>query len=401
MKINNKLICIFIAICVLGSCSKDLTEEQIVTNVNSDSYGHLFKSGPNSEPVPFGDLAEICFLSSEQIDGNTKFTYQVNSGTKPYLSHWNLLIKPSETDQGVQEVIVLECSEIYEQGKDGSLKKYDRELVDLNWVKFDEGYEDGEVRTVSFTLEGIWFEGDVDGIAKGGKDFAEAVVTGPVQCDCGNYLVDARDNGKKYKTVKIGDQCWMAKNLAYLPSVSPPSIGSLNDPNCYVYGYEENLVSEAKATDNFLTYGVLYSWHAAMNGESSSDAVPSGVQGICPSGWHLPSDSEWQQLKDYLTNNGFSGIEGSALTSTSGWYENGNGTDDFNFAGLPGGYLDDGANDGFFTELLESCIWTSSTRKSDGTSPHAYFWNLYYKDNNFNRGDDGFDDGYSVRCIKD
>src|SRR4030042_875983 len=99
--------------------------------------------------------------------------------------------------------------------------------------------------------------------------------------------------------------------LAYLPAVSPPASESMTDPYYYVYDYNGNSVTAAKATGNYMTYGVLYNWSAAMNGAASSIANPSGVQGVCPTGWHLPSDAEWTQLTDYLAANGHSGTEGT------------------------------------------------------------------------------------------
>ena len=82
-------------------------------------------------------------------------------------------------------------------------------------------------------------------------------------------ITDSRD-GNTYNWVKIGDKIWMAENLAYLPFVCPSSLGSTTEPYYYVYGYEGNSVSEAKVLTNYLDYGVLYNWPAAMNGALSS-----------------------------------------------------------------------------------------------------------------------------------
>ena len=117
--------------------------------------------------------------------------------------------------------------------------------------------------------------------------------------DINGTYIDSRD-GRKYKWVEIGDQVWMAENLAYLPAVDPPVYLSQYVPCYYVYDYNGISISNAKATDNFATYGVLYNWFAAMNTEESSSTNPSRVQGICPIGWHLPSDMEWAELIDYL-----------------------------------------------------------------------------------------------------
>jgi len=168
-------------------------------------------------------------------------------------------------------------------------------------------------------------------------------------------LTDVRD-GKIYKTVKIGDQWWMAENLAWLPAVSSPTSGSTFENYYYVYGYQGNSVAEAKATANFITYGVLYNWTAAMNGSMSSSANPSGVQGPCPAGWHLPSQAEWIVLSDYLIVNGY-GYGGSgddiakSLSSKTNWNTSsipgtpGNDPTSNNscgFSALPGGIRGDG-----------------------------------------------------------
>jgi uncharacterized protein (TIGR02145 family)/uncharacterized repeat protein (TIGR02543 family) len=105
-------------------------------------------------------------------------------------------------------------------------------------------------------------------------------------------MVDSRD-GKCYSTVTIGDQTWMAENLRYEGNI--PLSSTTSSSNAYRYypnGQEFNLS----------TYGYLYNETARMNGESGSSSNPSDVQGICPNGWHLPSDAEWNQLIETLDN---------------------------------------------------------------------------------------------------
>jgi uncharacterized protein (TIGR02145 family) len=148
-------------------------------------------------------------------------------------------------------------------------------------------------------------------------------------------MTDARD-GKTYNTVTIGNQEWMAENLAYLPSVNMGADGS--DDNTagkyyYVYGYDGTNVTDAKATDNYTTYGVLYNWNAAMDGASTSSANPSGVQGVCPTSWHLPSDVEWTVLTDLL---GGESVAGGKLKETGTTHWNSPNTGATN-SGLPGG----------------------------------------------------------------
>lgn len=194
-------------------------------------------------------------------------------------------------------------------------------------------------------------------------------------------ITDSRD-GNIYKTVKIGEQWWMAENLKYLPAVSPPSVESNTDPYYYVYDYQGTSISEAKATANYTTYGVLYNWSAAMNGEESSGSNPSGVQGVCPSGWHLPSVMEWFELS-------------SIQTSTVHWINPNTGaTNETGFTAIPGGTLN---SDGTFIGIGDKCFWWSSTDGDLrwGRGPNYQSSDYHWRDL-IQKGD-----GLSVRCVKD
>ena len=98
-------------------------------------------------------------------------------------------------------------------------------------------------------------------------------------------FTDVRD-GMVYKTVKIGDQIWMAENLKYLPDVFPRQIVSETEPLYYVYDFDGTSVEEAKQSDLYFIYGALYNWEAA--------------QLASPAGWHLPSEDEWTILINHL-----------------------------------------------------------------------------------------------------
>ena len=115
---------------------------------------------------------------------------------------------------------------------------------------------------------------------------------------CGQNFVDPRD-GNSYPTVQIGTQCWFAKNLAYLPMVHSntqfAAQGASSQPGYGVYLYDGTDVATAKALPNYINYGVLYNWRAAMAGTTTA-----GTQGACPSGWHVPTDPEITSLVDYL-----------------------------------------------------------------------------------------------------
>jgi uncharacterized protein (TIGR02145 family) len=205
---------------------------------------------------------------------------------------------------------------------------------------------------------------------------------------------DTRD-GQVYKFVKIGNQVWMAENLRYLPSVVGPAIASSTSPYYYVYGYNDTNVSEAKATANYTSYGVLYNWPAAMNGAESSTAKPIGVQGICPDGWHLPSDAEWTQLIYYL---GGEIISGSKLkeTGTTHWNSPNTGaTNETGFTALPGGFRH---VNGTIRSMGYDGFWWSTT-KYDSSS--VLFRYMEYSNTFIGWGSNTKEIGYSVRCVKD
>ena len=140
-----------------------------------------------------------------------------------------------------------------------------------------------------------------------------------------------------------------------------------------------------------------------MAGASSSSASPSGVKGICPSGWHLPSDAEWEQLAQYVSDQKgpYSksddnwGEVGKHLKATSGWNNNGSGTDDFGFSALPGGYRDYG---GYFYDIGDYGFWWSSTEYD---SKYAWYRYLLCSYSGFYRYYYCKDNGFSVRCVRD
>jgi len=174
--------------------------------------------------------------------------------------------------------------------------------------------------------------------------------------------------GQTYRTVEIGTQTWMAENLNYNASGS----------KCYL--------NEASFCDQ---YGRLYNWTTAMANSASSAANPSGVQGICPTGWHLPSDAEWDAL---MTAVGGSSTAGTKLKATSGWYDNGNGTDIYGFSALPGGSY------GGFYNAGDYGFWWSST---EGDASGAYGRYMGYLDADVGRNYGVKASLLSVRCVQD
>ncbi len=102
----------------------------------------------------------------------------------------------------------------------------------------------------------------------------------PIEPEISSQSFTDERNGNVYHYDQIGTQTWMTQNLAYLPAVSPPDTGSYTEKHYYVWGFEGESITEAKETDNYAAYGVLYNWAAAIT--------------ACPQGWHLPSDTEWK-----------------------------------------------------------------------------------------------------------
>ncbi len=199
--------------------------------------------------------------------------------------------------------------------------------------------------------------------------------------NCG-VITDIRD-GNSYQTVLIGEQCWMAENLAYLPSVNMVADGSEDAAGSYyyVYGYDGTNVADAKATDNYATYGVLYNWTAAMD--------------ACPDGWHLPSDAEWTELTDYL---GGTSVAGGKLkeTGTTHWNSPNTGaTNETGFTALPGGYRDTNGN---FYYIGNYGFWWSA---SEYNANYAWYRNMYYNNGSVYRDNSIKEVGLSVRCVRD
>jgi uncharacterized protein (TIGR02145 family) len=192
-------------------------------------------------------------------------------------------------------------------------------------------------------------------------------------------------HGQTYNTVLIGDQCWMKENLNY------------NTGNSWCYDEDSTYCN---------TYGRLYDWTTIMNGEASSSAVPSGVQGICPDGWHIPSDEEWKILEgtvdtqygvgdDEWDDEGWRGADvGKRLRTQTGWVQN-TGTDAYGFSALPGGCR---GSYGDFSMILSSAYFWSSTEHH-----YSFAWRrlLQFNFDEASRKSSWNGNGNSLRCVKD
>jgi len=195
--------------------------------------------------------------------------------------------------------------------------------------------------------------------------------------------------GKTYNTVLIGSQCWLKENL----DVGTMIQGSQNQTNNGViekYCYDNN-------PNNCNTYGGLYQWNEAMQYSTTP-----GVQGICPDGWHIPTDDEWCTLTKFIdpTVNcnaiGWSGTDcGTKMKSIAGWSGGGNGTNTSGFTALAGGHRDNIGN--FVNKNSHAGYWSSSQQLASD----SWFRNLYFGLTTIDRNAVVKVDGRSIRCVKD
>ena len=172
-------------------------------------------------------------------------------------------------------------------------------------------------------------------------------------------FTDERD-GKSYKWVQIGNQVWMAENLAY-------------DTGWGCWSYDENERNVSK-------YGYLYRWETAKK--------------ACPEGWRLPSNDEWSALIDYIKSKGYNGDEGYVLKAETGWKDNGNGADKFNFKALPGGMRH--YREGFKDIKSNGYWWSSTERVVTALRIHISYYSSKFKRLPYDK-----DYGFSVRCLRD
>ncbi len=208
---------------------------------------------------------------------------------------------------------------------------------------------------------------------------------------CGDLVPDV--DGNIYNTILIGTQCWMKENL----NIGTMIVGSSDQT--------DNATIEKYCYDNSAancdTYGGLYQWNEMMG-----YATTEGVQGICPAGWHLPTDAEWITLEEEVESTtgvnwnttGWRGTDaGGNLkeTGTSHWASPNTGaTNSSGFTGRPGGYR---GTDGSFSSLAnDTHFWSSSENGLD-----AWYRILYYGNAQVYRSSIIQAAGFSVRCLRD
>ena len=218
---------------------------------------------------------------------------------------------------------------------------------------YEEYYENGQLK-----IETTYKNNEVCGEFKIYDDSGKLQAEGesPFPESKKGVMKDPRD-GQTYKTVKIGKQVWMAENMNYDIKHS--------------YCYDDD-------PENCEEYGRLYTWAAANY--------------VCPEGWHLPTNEEFETL---ISNVGGEEIAGKMLKSMIGWGENDNGVDAFGFSVLPAG---SGIYDGGFRHAGEFAYFWSAT---EGNEYNAYSWYLLYIDEGAGLFIYSKDFAHSVRCLRD
>jgi uncharacterized protein (TIGR02145 family) len=196
---------------------------------------------------------------------------------------------------------------------------------------------------------------------------------------CGSTITDI--DGNIYNTVTIGTQCWMVENLKtskYNDGTTIPtdlSDTAWENTTRGAYAIYENIAS------NNTTYGKLYNWYAV------------NTRKLCPEGWHIPTDAEWNTLNAFL---GGQSIAGGKMKSITGWTSPNTGaTNSSGFTGLPGGLR---SYFGGFSGIGDLGVWWSST---EGIPTSVWFRGLQYNDDNLGRGGGSKKNGLSCRCLRD
>jgi uncharacterized protein (TIGR02145 family) len=230
-----------------------------------------------------------------------------------------------------------------------------------------------------------------------GDEVKSSVFQGPVtDFMCGSTIYDARD-GKTYTSVKIGTQCWMQQNLnvgTQIPGTSAQTNNGVVEKFCY-----NNDVALCNV------YGGLYSWDEMMGYVASSNLVPSGVKGICMTGWHVPSESEWCILMTYIDTyvncnllDWTGSTAGNSLkeAGTAHWSSPNAGSNSTGFTGLGAG----GHNE--VTYEYESLTkWGDIWSSTEQTTTFSRFWHLYWSHGDIYHYTWPKGRGISVRCVKD
>ena len=325
-----------------------------IFTVGIASVGHLFVSSYLSSAYST-ERQKASFLAREGVEalrsikgsGFDELSVIEGGGVDYTSDRWQLIESSTEIDQFTREINIEEVSE-------------DQKLVEviIGWENI-RGREDQVILSEIFTS---WEEGYIME-----TDFS-----------CGQDFTDDRD-GETYATVQVGDQCWMAESLRI---------------DCESYDSNYNNVGEAEEWSGSNNCGEIpdynhlhYQWDVAMDGSTTE-----GSQGLCPQEWHVPTDDEWTELENWLTNNGYDGVEGDALKDPEeDWCDDSDACGEAGFLAVPNIHRTD---DGSISSLGDFGNWWSSSESGSG-SAYRYLGSSseIYSDHRSQ------DNGIAIRCL--
>ena len=217
----------------------------------------------------------------------------------------------------------------------------------------------------------------------------ETEASSPFVCGTSSVTFDGHD----YSTVQIGDQCWFAENLRTTEYADGTNIPEVTDNSAWGGLSAGGRCSYDNDASNLETYGYLYNWYAVDDS-----------RGLCPNGWHVPTDGEWMTLEMELGmseseaySTGHRGTDqGTQMKSSASDTPSWNGSNTSGFSALPGGLRDSGNGD-FYNEGGSGFWWSASPSGLSGAWYRLLASGIYnvYRANGYQRC------GFSVRCVRD
>lgn len=351
-------------------------------------------------------------ISSDKLQERNGIYYAVNE-TKPY-SGKVIDIRDNEQKRYERELKNGLLDGLYTRWYSNGQKQFEKEYTDgnlnglsLEWysngqnkaeISYKAGLQSGNFKTWhengQQTTDGSYKDNKKDGKwtywYDSGKKKKE-ISFNYGKKECGMLLWDK--NGKiidivedidcnTYRTIKIGNQVWMAENLKVKHYRNGDTILNVTDGNKWEYLNTGAYCNYDNSSKNAYIYGSLYNWYAIKN-----------KRGLAPEGWHIPSYKEWTDLENYLGSN----AGGKMKVRGIGYWESPNegATNTSGFSALPGGHR---YYYGTFDNIGYNSSWWTSTESS---SSNAWVHYLVYEISDVVRVDYSKRGGLSVRCIKD
>lgn len=228
-------------------------------------------------------------------------------------------------------------------------------------------------------------------------------------CPETSFVVDI--DGNIYNTVQIGSQCWMRENLRVRRFADGQDINTVLTPDFAVKKHD------CMSDYHLKSYGLMYSWYAVMRDNLPSESNPSGIQGVCPDGWHVPGRAEWESLKNFLISQSSSesSVAISLCVNKEIWQNlytspqsgapgniNAIGFNNSGFSAYPGGYINQspGRNGSFCISCSLGYMgyWASSSANDSFSSVVAM---LNFASPDLELGTMNREHCVSVRCVRD